>query len=89
VAPGRGIEKTSATEYNLDRGVVDKILENPEEIMRLTHIVPETDNGKVVGIRLFGVRPDTLPGTLGIENGDRLEKINGFDVTSPERALEA
>ena len=44
---------------------------------------------KVVGIRLFGVRPDTLLGTLGMENGDRLEKINGFDMTSPESALEA
>jgi general secretion pathway protein C len=24
-----------------------------------------------------------------MENGDRLEKINGFDMTSPEKALEA
>jgi len=84
-----GIKKVSATEFNVDRGVVDKILENQAELMRQARIVPEQENGKVVGIRLFGVRPDTLLGTLGMENGDRLEKINGFDMTSPESALEA
>ena len=84
-----GIKRVSATEFNVDRGVVDKILENQAELMRQARIVPEQENGKVVGIRLFGVRPDTLLGTLGMENGDRLEKINGFDMTSPESALEA
>ena len=85
----KGIQKVSATEFNVDRGVVDKILENQAELMRQARIVPEQENGKVVGIRLFGVRPDTLLGALGMENGDRLEKINGFDMTSPEKALEA
>jgi general secretion pathway protein C len=85
----KGIQKVGATEFNVDRGVVDKILENQAELMRQARIVPEQENGKVVGIRLFGVRPDTLLGTLGMENGDRLEKINGFDMTSPEKALEA
>jgi|SRR5882672_3188516 len=84
-----GIQKVSANEFNVDRGVVDKILENQAELMRQARIVPEQENGKIVGIRLFGVRPETLLGTLGMENGDRLEKINGFDMTSPEKALEA
>ena len=57
--------------------------------MRQARIVPEQENGKMVGIRLFGVRPDTLLGVLGMENGDRLQTINGFDMTSPEKALEA
>jgi general secretion pathway protein C len=85
----KGIQKVGANEFNVDRGVVDKILENQAELMRQARIVPEQENGKVVGIRLFGVRPETLLGTLGMENGDRLEKINGFDMTSPEKALEA
>jgi general secretion pathway protein C len=84
-----GIQKIGPTEYNIDRGVVDKILENQAELMRQARIVPVQENGKVVGINLFGVRPDTLLGTLGMENGDRLEKINGFDMASPEKALEA
>jgi general secretion pathway protein C len=85
----KGIQRIGPNEFNVDRGVVDKILENQAELMRQARIVPEQENGKVVGIRLFGVRNDTLLGTLGMENGDRLEKINGFDMTSPEKALEA
>jgi general secretion pathway protein C len=85
----RGIQRVSATEFKVDRGVVDKILENQAELMRQARIVPEQENGKMVGIRLFGVRPDTLLGVLGMENGDRLQTINGFDMTSPEKALEA
>ncbi|HEX4517362.1 MAG TPA: type II secretion system protein GspC [Polyangiaceae bacterium] len=85
----KGIQRISATEFNIDRGVVDKILENQAELMKQARIVPEQENGKVVGIRLFGVRNDTLLGVLGMENGDRLQSINGFDMTSPEKALEA
>lgn len=83
------IQKVSANEFNVDRSVIDKILENQAMLMRSARIVPEQENGKTVGIRLFGIRPDTLLGTIGLENGDRLEKINGFDMASPEKALEA
>jgi general secretion pathway protein C len=88
-AIAKGIQKVSATEFNVDRGVVDKILENQADLMRQARIVPEQENGKMVGIRLFGVKPETLLGVLGMENGDRLQTINGFDMTSPEKALEA
>jgi len=83
------IQKVSDTEFNVDRAVVDKILENQAELMRSARIVPESKDGKVVGIRMFGIRPDTLLGTLGMQNGDRLESINGFNMSSPEKALEA
>ena len=83
------IQRISDTEFNIDRSVVDKILENQAELMKSARIVPETKDGKVLGIRLFGIRPDTLLGTLGLQNGDRLESINGFNMGSPEKALEA
>lgn len=83
------IQKVGENEFNVDRAVVDKILENQAELMRSARIVPEQENGKTVGIRLFGIRPDTLLGTLGLQNGDRLESINGFNMASPEKALEA
>ncbi len=83
------IQKISDTEFNIDRSVVDKILENQAELMKSARIVPEQKDGKVVGVRLFGIRPDTLLGTLGLQNGDRLETLNGFNMASPEKALEA
>jgi general secretion pathway protein C len=83
------IQKVSETEFNIDRSVVDNILENQAQLMRSARIVPEQKDGKTVGIRLFGIRSDTLLGTLGLQNGDRLEKINGFEIANPEKALEA
>lgn len=88
-AMAKGIKKTGPNEYDIDRAVVDKILENQADLMRQARIVPEQENGRVVGIRLFGVRADTLLGTLGMQNGDRLQQINGFEMGSPEKALEA
>jgi general secretion pathway protein C len=99
-SPGRGappvpadiaskIQKISDTEYHVDHAVIDNILEHQAELMKSARIVPEQKDGKVLGIRLFGIRPDTLLGTLGIQNGDRLESINGFNMGSPEKALEA
>jgi general secretion pathway protein C len=84
------IEKVSATELNVDRSVVDYVLENQAEMMKTARIVPEKGaDGKAVGIRLFGIRPDTMLGTLGLQNGDRIETINGFNMSSPEEALNA
>jgi len=83
------IKQISETEFEIDRSAVEKILEDQAELMRSARIVPEQKDGKTIGVRLFGVRPDTLLGTLGLKNGDRLEQINGFDMGSPEKALEA
>jgi general secretion pathway protein C len=83
------IQKVSDTEFNIERSVVDKVLENQAELMKSARIVPEQKDGKVVGVRMFGIRPDTLLGALGLQNGDRLETLNGFNMASPEKALEA
>jgi general secretion pathway protein C len=85
----KGIQKISPTEFKIERGVVDKILENTAALMTQVRIVPEKDGEKSTGIRLFGVKPDSLLGVLGMENGDKLQTINGFDMTNPEKALEA
>jgi general secretion pathway protein C len=85
----KGIQKIDETNFNIDRMVVDKIIENQAELMKTARIVPEQENGKVIGIRLLNIRPDTLLGKLGMQQGDMLKTINGFDMTSPEKALEA
>jgi general secretion pathway protein C len=83
------IKKASDTEYEVDRGAIDTVLKNPMLFMQSIRVVPEHKDGKVVGIRLFGIRPDTLLGAIGFSNGDRLESINGIDMDSPEKLLQA
>jgi general secretion pathway protein C len=83
------IHKVSDTQFDIERSVVDQILENQAELMKSARIVPEKEGDKMVGIRLFGIRQDSVLGVLGLENGDRLQSINGFEMTDPQKALEA
>jgi general secretion pathway protein C len=64
-------------------------VEAPAPIIRSVRVVPEQQNGAIIGLRLFGIRPGSLLAAIGLKSGDRLESINGFSVATPEEALEA
>ncbi len=83
------IHKVSDTEFNIERSVVDEILNKQAELMRNTRMRPVKDGDKVVGLKLSRVRPGTLFDVLGLKNGDQLTSINGFELTDPQKALEA
>lgn len=85
----QGIQKVSDNEYNIDRSLVNKILENQAELMRSARIIPHEQGGRVVGVKLYGIRRTSVLGKLGVQNGDMLRNINGFDMASPDSALEA
>jgi len=84
-----GIEKLSDTKFNIQRGLVDKVLANQGSLMKSARVIPHEENGRVVGVKLYGIRRNSLLGRLGVRNGDMLRTINGFDMTSPDTALEA
>jgi len=84
-----GIEKISDSEFNIQRGLLDKVLANQSELMRAARVVPHEQGGKVVGVKLYGIRRNSLLGGIGMQNGDLLSTINGFDMASPDSALEA
>jgi hypothetical protein len=83
------IVRERENDYRLERWLVDAILEEQSTLMARVRIVPEQENGKTVGIRLLGVRPDSFLGLLGFRDGDRLETVNGFDLSTPEHTIEA
>jgi general secretion pathway protein C len=84
-----GIEKISDTNYRIQRGLVDKVLANQGSLMKSARVIPHEENGRVIGVKLYGIRRNSLLGRLGVRNGDMLRTINGFDMTSPDTALEA
>jgi general secretion pathway protein C len=83
------IHKVSDTEFNIERSLVDEILENQAQLMRSARIVPEKDGDKSTGVRLFGIRKGSLLSELGLQNSDKLVSINDFDISDPQKALEA
>lgn len=83
------VRQLSPTEFEIDRSVADQLLDHPEALVREARAVPEQQDGRFVGVRLYGIRPDGLLGLLGLQDGDRPKRINGFDLGSPEQILEA
>ncbi len=86
---GGGVYRGSYGVTYVTREYVDQTLENQADLMRSSRIVPESENGAIVGVRLFGVTPGSLLGKLGFENGDSLRTVEGYSVARPEQALEA
>lgn len=84
-----GIEKISDNKFIIQRSLVDKVLANQGSIMRAARVIPHEEDGRVVGVRLYGIRRTSLLGRLGVRNGDMLRTINGYDMSSPDSALEA
>ncbi len=82
------ISRVSADEYTIERSAFEEVLERQAELMRQTRVRPVRENGEVVGLRVVA-RPGTLLHAIGIRSGDVVKSINGFDLTNPQKALEA
>lgn len=79
-----GIRRTGERAFTVQRGALDAILARQAELFGRMRIAPDKE-----GLRIAGIRPDSLLGSLGLQNGDHLQRINGFDIADPHSALEA
>ncbi|ACG71960.1 conserved hypothetical protein [Anaeromyxobacter sp. K] len=89
-APGpmEGVRAVSKDKYEIDRKVIDGTLNNLSAISTQARIVPSFKNGVANGFKLFSIQPGSLYASIGIENGDVIQRVNGYELNSPEKALE-
>lgn len=85
---GTGIRATGENEYEVPRAEIDRTLSNLNEVAMQARIVPAFKDGQAQGFKLFSIRPDSIYSKIGVQNGDVIRRINGFDLNSPEKALE-
>ena len=85
---GQGVRKLGEKQYEIEKGEIDSVLSNLNQIARQARIVPSFKNGKSNGFKLFSIRPNSLYAKIGIQNGDIIQKINGYEINSPDKALE-
>ncbi|MFP2897657.1 type II secretion system protein GspC [Corallococcus sp. 4LFB] len=88
-ALGRGIRETGADTYAVPREDVTEALTHLDQLMMQARVVPSFRDGRAVGFKLFSIREGSLYSRLGLRNGDMLQRINGLDLDSPDKALEA
>jgi general secretion pathway protein C len=88
VAMGAGIRAVTENEYEVPRAEIDKTLSNLNDVAMQARIVPAFKDGVAQGFKLFSIRPDSIYSKIGVQNGDVIKRINGYDLNSPEKALE-
>ena len=90
-APGgklEGVRQVAENRYEIDRAVIDTTLRDLNQIATQARIVPSFKNGAANGFKLFSIQPGSLYAAIGIENGDVIQRVNGYEMNSPEKALE-
>lgn len=83
----RGIRCTAPGQCVIRRALVDRVLADSEELANAARLVPAIVDGKPAGFKVFAVRAGSWLDRLGVRNGDLLQSINRYDLTTPEQAL--
>jgi general secretion pathway protein C len=83
-----GIKKLDDSNYEIDRALVDKVLANPLAFAKGARVVPAVKNGKPNGFKFYAIRPNSVYAKIGLSNGDTLNAVNGFELTTPDKGLE-
>jgi general secretion pathway protein C len=87
-AVDKGVKRIDDSHWDIERGVVDKVLTDPSAIMRQARIVPSIKDGKPNGFKMYAIRPNSVYAKIGLQNGDTIQSINGFEITSMDKAME-
>jgi len=83
-----GVRKLTDTRYEIDKAVIESSLSNLNTLATQARLVPSFKNGVANGFKLFQIQPGSLYSSIGIENGDVITRINGYEINSPDKALE-
>ena len=71
----------------VDRSLVEKMLSNTTMLATAARFVPSIKDGKPNGFKLYAIRPSSIFGKIGLQNGDTVKQINGMEMASPDQAL--
>jgi len=87
-APLAGVRQLADNRYEVDRSTLEATLGDLNKVATQARIVPSFKNGTANGFKLFSIQPGSIYSSIGIENGDVVQRINGYEINSPEKALE-
>ena len=85
---GEGVRQLSENQYVVARSEINSALTNLSDLATKARIVPSFKNGVANGFKLFSIVPDSLYAKIGVQNGDVIRRINGYEMNSPDKALE-
>jgi hypothetical protein len=82
------VKKIDDTHYEISETTIDALLANPTNVSKAAHFIPVLKDGNPDGFKLYAIRPDSLYAHIGLANGDTVQRINGYEMTSADKLLE-
>jgi general secretion pathway protein C len=81
------VKQVSDSEFVIDEEEVESALGNINQLLTQIRVVPNFQDGKADGFKVFAIKPESLFARIGLKNGDVIRKVNDQDITSPEKAF--
>ncbi len=88
-ALSESIEVVSASERRVPWSAIEVLMGNPRDLRRLARFRPHMDGGQMRGFRLYRIRDGSPLHRLGFESGDVVNEVNGIEMTSIDRPIQA
>jgi len=85
---GESVKEISPDNYEIGNDDLDSALDNLAQISMQARAVPAIENGKSIGFKLVSIQPNSVFSKIGLKPGDIITRINGYDLNSPDKALE-
>lgn len=71
----------------LERSKIEAAVKDVNSLMKQVRIRPHFSNGEPDGLRLTGIRPDSIFYKMGLKSGDIITGVDGKDIVSVDDAL--
>lgn len=79
----------SESRCKIEKAWFEATIADPAALTKHARLVPKVQDGKVIGLKVYGIRRGSLPKAVGLKNGDLVKSINGYAMGSPETTLDA
>ncbi|MFM8411708.1 MAG: type II secretion system protein GspC [Alphaproteobacteria bacterium] len=81
------VKKIGDDRWMVAQAEVDESLSNLSDLITQLRAVPNQENGKTTGFKLFAIKRGSLFQKIGLENNDVVQRVNGIDLNDPTRAM--
>lgn len=79
------VQQVGENQYVIKRAELQKMTSNLNALARQARIVPAKEGG----FKIYSIKKNSIYRSIGIKNGDIIKSINGIELSSPDKALEA
>lgn len=81
------VKKIGDDRWMVAQAEVDESVSNLSDLITQLRAVPNQENGKTNGFKLFAIKRGSLFQKIGLENNDVVQRVNGIDLNDPTRAM--